>query len=62
MCKTAGEQLEIDDDFAGFESLEDWDAYDRFIDDDIPVGDPRPLDPEMEEIISRLEDEWCSTR
>lgn len=60
MCKTTEDRLEIDDDFAGFDTLEDWDDYDRFIDDDAPLPEPKPIDPEMEAILSRLEAEWRS--
>ncbi len=58
----AGELTDIDDDFAGFETLEAWDDYDRFNDeiDDALLAPATPIDPEMEEILSRLEDEWRS--
>jgi hypothetical protein len=56
------ELSDIDDDFAGFATLEEWDAYDRFNDeiDDALLPPPTPIDPELEEVISRLEDEWRS--
>lgn len=58
----AAELTDIDDDFAGFDTLEEWDAYDRFNDeiDDALLPPPTPIDPEMEEILSRLEAEWRS--
>ncbi len=62
MCKTTEDRLEIDDDFAGFDTLEDWDDYDRFNDDidDALLPSPTPIDPEMEAILSRLEADWRS--
>lgn len=56
------ELTDIDDDFAGFETLEEWDAYDRFNDeiDDALLPPPTPIDPEMEKILTRLEAEWRS--
>jgi hypothetical protein len=61
MCKTALPTADIDDDFAGFDTLDDWDAYDRFTDADAAeLPKPTPIDPEMEEILTRLEAEWRS--
>lgn len=61
MCKTALPTADIDDDFAGFDTLEEWEAYDRFTDADAAeLPEPTPIDPEMEEILTRLEAEWRS--
>ena len=59
---TTAELADIDDDFAGFETLEAWDDYDRFNDeiDDALLPSPTPIDPELEEILTRLEAEWRS--
>ncbi len=59
MYKTALPTAGIDDDFAGFDTLEDWEAYDRFADEHAAeLPEPTPIDPEMEEILTRLEAEW----
>lgn len=60
MCEITLPTADIDDDFAGFDTLEDWDAYDRFKDDDAELPEPTPIDPELDEILTRLEAEWRS--
>jgi hypothetical protein len=48
----------LDEDFDGFGSAEEWDAYDEF---EAQAALPaRPFDPELEAIIGRLEARWRS--
>lgn len=52
----AGEHELLDEEFDGFDSVEEWDAYDDFeAQSALPA---RPFDPEIEAIIVQLESRW----